>query len=161
MDHDPLDDRLASLEARAPAPGAPPSLTQPLGGRRRLGSPVVVAGLLTLGIGATAVAGGAIMGELARGHEGVQNPGQPLAGARMECLSPPEAETFLVRKGFRNVVWQVESGSGKDGRSVQQATAPEHGFVVPGAIVDGRLIMVVDQRDGATGTGACFHMKMP
>lgn len=44
---------------------------------------------------------------------------------------------------------------------MQQASAPEHGFVIPGSIIDGTLYMVVDQREGATGVGECFRMKMP
>jgi hypothetical protein len=76
-------------------------------------------------------------------------------------MSPREAEAFLAGKGFMDVVWQVESGTGKDGRSVQQASAPEHGYVVPGSIVDGTLHMVVDQRQDATGVGDCIRMKMP
>lgn len=160
MQDDELDARLAALEGRAPTAGFPPgpSATRPR--RRRFGSPGLVAAGLTLVLGATAVAGGAVL-EAVRGHEGVQNTGQPLHGAKMECMSPPEAEAFLTGKGFVDVVWQVESGTGKEGRSVQQTLAPEHGYVIPGAIIDGTLHMVVDQREDATGTGACFRMKMP
>jgi hypothetical protein len=160
MNDDELDSRLAALEARAPAAGLPPALSDTRPVRRRFGPLGLVAAGLTLVLAATAVAGGVVLEGL-RATEGVQNPGQPLHGARMECLSPPDAEVFLAGKGFRNVVWQVESGSSKDGRSVQQRTAPEHGYVVPGAIVDDTLYMVVDQREDATGSGACFQMKMP
>jgi hypothetical protein len=157
---DELDARLAALEARAPVAGLPPSPSDVRSLRRLFGSPGLVAAGLTLVLGATAVAGGAVL-EAVRSHEGVENRGQPLHGADMECMSPPEAEAFLTGKGFMNVVWQVESGTGKDGRSVHQTKAPEHGYVVPGAIIDGTLHMVVDQREDATGTGACFRMKMP
>jgi hypothetical protein len=160
MQDDELDTRLAALEARAPAAGLPPARSDARPMRRRFGSPGLVAAGLTLVVGATAVAGGVVL-EAARGHEGVENPGQPLHGANMECMSPPEAAAFLAGKGFRDVVWQVESGTGKDGRSIQQVHAPEHGFVVPGAIIEGTLYMVVDQREGARGSGACFRMKMP
>ncbi len=160
MKDDELDSRLAALEARVPSVGLPPARSDPRPARRRFGSPGVVALGLTLVLGASAVAGGALL-EAVRGHEGVQNPGQPLHGARMECMSPPVAEAFLTRKGFTDVVWQVESGSGKEGRSVQQRKAPEHGYVVPGAVIDGTLYMVVDQREDATGVGGCFRMKMP
>ena len=160
MPTDELDARLAALEARAPVAGQPPTPSDVRSLRRRIGSPGLVAAGLTLLLGVTAVAGGAVL-EAVRGHEGVENRGQPLHGADMECMSPPEAEAFLTRKGFVDVVWQVESGRGKDGRSVQQTEAPEHGYVVPGSIIDGTLYMVVDQREDATGTGACFRMKMP
>jgi len=160
MQTDEFDARLAALEARAPVAGLPPRPSDIRSLRRRLGSPGLVAAGLTLVLGATAVAGGAIL-EAVRGHEGVENRGQPLHGANMECMSPPAAEAFLTRKGFVDVVWQVESGTDKDGRSLQQTKAPEHGYVVPGAIIDGRLYMVVDQREDATGTGACFRMRMP
>lgn len=162
MDDDELDTRLAALEARAPAASVPleSSATRPA--RRHLGSPVLMAGILTLVLGASAVAGGAILeGLRAQTAPGVQNPGQPLEGASMECMSPREAEAFLAGEGFTDVAWQVESGTGKDGRTVQQASAPEHGYVVPGSIVDGTLHMVVDQRQDATGVGDCFRMKMP
>jgi hypothetical protein len=33
--------------------------------------------------------------------------------------------------------------------------------VIPGSIIDGRLYMVVDQRAGASGVGACNGMAMP
>jgi len=87
----------------------------------------------------------------------------------MECLTPPEAGTFLARHGFMNVDWQVESGAavapdGGKGQtsSVHQSTPPEHGYVVPGSLLDdGQVIMVVDQRDGATGVGDCVDVPMP
>jgi hypothetical protein len=40
-------------------------------------------------------------------------------------------------------------------KTVTQATAPETGMVVPGAIIDGTLVMVVDQRSGAQPAGVC------
>jgi hypothetical protein len=101
---------------------------------------------------------------LVQSYEGVQNPGQPLEGANLECKSPPEAAAYLAERGFSDIVWQVESGVAgeKSGRSVQQATPPGHGYVVPGAILsDGRLYMIVDQRRGATGGGACPDLPMP
>jgi hypothetical protein len=74
------------------------------------------------------------------------------------------AAEFLAERGFTDVVWQVESGVAgeKSGQSVQQATPPDHGYVVPGAILsDGKLYMIVDQRSGATGGGACPDLPMP
>jgi hypothetical protein len=166
---DGLDARLAAMEARAPGRDDPPRLE-----RRsrppRFAVSIAMAPVLVLALVATAAAGTAIVSGLtAEAHPGVQNPGQPLEGAAMECLTPPEAQAFLAERGFTDVVWQVESGTlvapdGGKGQSstVQQSTAPEHGYVVPGSIGDdGRLTMVVDQRVGATGVGACVDAPMP
>jgi hypothetical protein len=81
----------------------------------------------------------------------------------MQCMTPREAAAFLAARGFAEVVWQVESGDawGKGGSTVLQSHAPEHGYVVPGAITDdGRLHMVVDQRVGAVPRGDCGGMAM-
>lgn len=126
---------------------------------------MTAAPVLVLAMVATAAAGAVVVGNLTGQAEGIENPGQPLAGARMECMTPPQAAAFLAAHGYTDVVWQVETGdvSTKVGAgSVQQAAPPDHGYVIPGAIVgDGRLHMVVDQRRGATGVGACVGMPMP
>lgn len=170
MDSDDLDltQRLIRLEASVPAVGRPPILTR---GRRagRFAVSLAMAPALALAMVATAVAGAVVVANLAEGRPGIQNPGQPLAGAGMECMSPPDAAAFLTEHGFDDVVWQVESGSlvGPDGgkgdsTSVQRPTPPSHGFVIPGSLLgDGSVIMVVDQRIGATGVGACHGMPMP
>ncbi len=161
-DHD-LEARLAALEARAPGRDDPPPLSRrPRRGRFAL--PVAMAPALVLALVATAVAGTVIVANQAHGAPGVENPGQPLAGAQLECMTPPEAAAFLASRGFDDVVWQVESGdagSKSSSRSGQQSAPPEHGYVIPGSIIDGKLYMVVDQRTGATGSGACFGMPMP
>jgi hypothetical protein len=157
---EPLEARLAALEAHVPAAVAPPSLVRTASPGRRT-APVLLAGILVLAVTATAAAAGVLN---AIGHEGVENPGQPLAGAKLECMTPPAAAAYLTDRGFTKVVWQVESGdaSGKAGNtSVQQATPPSHGYVVPGSIVDGTLYIVVDQRVGAIGSGACPSLPMP
>lgn len=163
-----LATRLAGLEARIPADGDPPAL--PLSDRlqrrrQRLGA-IALAPALVLAIGVGVVAGGAVIeGIEALALPGAQNPGQSLEGAGLECMSPPEAAAYLAGRGFTDVVWQVETGTAGDKGSQasrQQATAPDHGYVVPGAFLpDGRLIVVVDQRVGATGTGACYGDPMP
>jgi hypothetical protein len=165
MNDDDLNSRLTAMEARAP--GAQRSLPE-LGRasqRTRLFAPIALAPALVLAIAATAAAGGAVAGMLAvQGHAGAENPGQPLAGAGLECMSPPQAASYLAGHGFTNVVWQMETGSvtGKTGTTTQQATPPEHGYVVPGAFLgDGQLIMIIDQRADATGVGACFNEPMP
>jgi hypothetical protein len=163
-----LSGRLAALEARAPVIGQPPHLTRQRRSRR-LAVSVLIAPALALAVVATTAAGVAVVRNLAQGHEGIENPGQPLAGANLECMTPPAAAAFLAARGYRDVVWQVESGSvgadkGAQGTSTSalQAVPPEHGFVVPGAILDdGKLHMIVDQRSGASGVGACFGYPMP
>jgi hypothetical protein len=162
MSSDDIDTRLAALEARAPGRDDPPELPRRRG--RRLATPLALAGVLVLLVGASAAAGGAIVATLVQAAPGVQNPGQPLEGATLECMSPPQAAAYLAEHGFTNVVWQVESGVAgeKSGSSVQQAAPPDHGFVVPGSILsDGKLYMIVDQRTGATGSGACPDLPMP
>lgn len=161
-----LKTRLAAIEARAPGAQQPPELLRsPPGWRHRLFASVAFAPGLVLAIAVTATAGGAIAGILAvRGYPGAQNPGQPLAGANLECMSPPAAASYLATNGYTDVVWQVETGSVSENTdsTTQQETPPEHGFVVPGAFLgDGRLIMIVDQRVGATGVGACYGNPMP
>jgi hypothetical protein len=163
MHPEDLDTRLAALEARAPGRDDPPELPRVRRGGR-FAAPLVLAPFLVLALVASAAAGGAVVATLVQSHEGVQNPGQPLEGASLECKSPPEAAAHLAERGFTDVVWQVESGVAgeKSGRSVQQATPPDHGYVIPGAILsDGRLYMIVDQRAGATGSGACPDLPMP
>ena len=171
MDHDDdfdLSSRLGALEAHAPATGVPPALP----GRRRRGRfamSMAMASVLVLAAVATVTAGAVVVANLAEGHPGIQNPGQPLAGAHMECMSPPDADAFLADHGFTDVDWQVETGTavapdGGKGSSttVHQSTPPEHGHVIPGSIQnDGSVIMVADQRVGATGVGDCFGSPMP
>ena len=102
MDHDDdfdLSSRLAALEAHAPATATPPALPS----RRRRGRFAVsmaMAPVLVLAIVATTAASAYVVANLAQEHEGIQNPGQPLAGAHMECMSPPEAHAFLAERGF-------------------------------------------------------------
>ena len=129
---------------------------------------MAMAPVLALAVVATTAAGAVIVSNLVKGYPGIQNDGQPLAGAHMECMTPPEAAAFLAAHGFTNVDWQVESGlpvlpqGGKGTTTVHQSTPPEHGYVVPGSLLDdGQVIMVVDQRGDATGVGACFGQPMP
>jgi hypothetical protein len=169
MDHeDDLHGRLAALEARTSVGTTPPILPA----RRRRGRfavPIALAPVFVLAIVATAAAGAVVVANLAEEHEGIQNPGQPLAGAHMECMSPPEADAFLADHGFADVDWQVETGTivapdgGKGSSStVHQSTPPAHGHVIPGSLLaDGTVIMVADQRAGATGVGDCYGSPMP
>jgi len=172
MDHDDLEldlaARLTALEARAPASMEPPALP----GRRRRGRLAVamaMAPALILALVATTAAGAIVITRMAEGYPGIENPGQPLAGAAMECMAPPAAAAFLAGHGYTRVDWQVETGSvltadgGKgSSRGVQVSAAPAHGYVIPGSLLpDGTVVMVVDQRDGATGVGDCFGHPMP
>ncbi len=169
MDHDDRDlaERLSRLEASIPAPDDLPVLGAAKR-RNRVAVSIAMAPILVLAVVVTAAAGAYVVSNTVRDLPGIENPGQPLAGARMECMSPREAEAFLARHGFVRVDWQIESGTpGVDGRkghtsSLHQASAPEHGYVVPGSLLDdGSVIMVVDQTDGATAVGHCFGMPMP
>ena len=130
---------------------------------------MAMAPVLVLAMVATAVAGAAVVSNLVQSAPGIQNPGQPLAGAHMECMTPRQAEAFLAEHGFTDVLWQVESGTAvaPDGAKGQTTTVvvdtpPEHGYVVPGSILDdGRLHMIIDQRVDASGGGACVDLPMP
>jgi hypothetical protein len=113
--------------------------------------------LLALAAVATAVGSVVLVSSLVRGYPGIENPGQPLAGANLECMTPAQAEAFLAGRGYTGVVWEVTTSSG----GYEAATPPEHGYVNPGAVVgDGHLHMVIDQRPGG-GVGACYGMPMP
>ena len=170
MDHNDVDleTRLAALEARAPASAAPPVL--PGRGRRgRFALSMAMAPFLLLAVVATTATGAVVVSNLVKGYPGIQNPGQPLAGAHMECMTPREAAAFLAAHGFTNVDWQVEAGDPTtkldgqyDTTSVHMRVPPEHGFVIPGSVLDdGSVIMIIDQRVGATGVGDCFGHPMP
>lgn len=171
-----LEARLAALESRAPGASDPPAL--PTGRRRgRLFAPITLAPILVLALVATAAAGGVagavVVSSLVQAYPGVQNPGQPLEGAHLECMTPPAAASYLADHGFTDVVWQIETGKtdqktdtatagDRTGTTLLKSTPPEHGYVVPAAILsDGKLHMIVDQREGATGGGACPDLPMP
>jgi len=159
-----LRDRLAVLESHAPGGAEPPSLRRSTR-RRSFAASMSAAPVLLLALVATAAGGAVVVSNLAQSAPGIQNPGQPLAGAQMECLTPPQAAAFLAERGYTDVVWQIESGdpvAGKDATTtVQQDVAPDHGFVIPGSIIDGRLHMIVDQQVGVTGVGACYGAPQP
>ncbi len=161
MSDQDLRTRLEAMEARIAAPDQIPvyERRRPV---RRL-APIVAAPLLLVLTAATVAAGGIAVAGLIQGAPGVENPGQPLAGAALECMTPPQAAAYLAAHGYTRVSWQVETGDAarKDGTTTQVLVPPEHGYVVPGSIVDGQLLMVVDQRAGATGTGACAGEPMP
>lgn len=163
---DDIDTRLAALEARVPVEAGPPDLDGAAGRVRRRGAALVAAPLLVLAVGATALAGAAVSG-LVGAAPGIENPGQPLHGANLECMTPPQAAAYLAARGYTDVVWQVETatkdptGATSPQPPVLVDTPPAHGYVVPGAMIDGRLHMVVDQRPGATGVGACVGTPMP
>jgi len=155
-----LKDRLSAIESRAPSFEPPPVVVRR---PRHFGLSLVSAAVLVLAVAATAVAGAVVVGGMVRGYPGVENQGQPLAGANLECMAPPQADAYLAAHGFTNVIWQVETGTTESGQGTTTfvTVPPAHGYIVPGAIVDGQLHMIVDQRAGASGTGACFGMPMP
>lgn len=156
VDHDrDLRDRLVAMESRLET-AAPPEIRSRAG--RRFALSFAVAPLLILVLAGTAVAGAAIVSGAVRGYEGVENPGQPLYGAQLECMTAPHAAAYIAAHGITKVQWQVEQDDpsadapGHHGtKTIFQATAPETGVVVAGAIVDdGTLDMLVDQRQSAT-----------
>ena len=171
LDHDldlDLTTRLVALEERAPGAAAPSAISRATR-RGRFALPLAMAPVLALAVVATAAAGAAVISRMAEGYPGIENPGQPLAGAHMECMTPPDAAAFLAAHGYTDVDWQVETGTAvtPDGgkgtsSSVHVSTPPPHGYVIPGSrLPGGQVIMVVDQRVGATGVGACFGHPMP
>jgi hypothetical protein len=82
-----LEARLAALAARAPGGAHPPAL--PARHRKgRLAVSLAMAPVLVLALVATTAAGAVVVSNLVKGHPGIQNPGQPLAGAHMECMTP-------------------------------------------------------------------------
>lgn len=150
-----LDARLKGLEARIPGTGAP----QVEHRHRRVGlaGPSALAAALLFAIVGTTAAAAVVVSGGVRGWEGIENPGQPLHGANLECMTPKQAETFLISHGYKDIVWQVES----DSASQQMGAAPDHGYVVPAGLVDGVLYVGVDQRASSHGVGACSGMPMP
>ena len=156
-----LKNRLSAIEGRAPAL-EPPAL--PTARRRPLALSLAMALVLLLALSATTLAAVAVVGGMVHSAPGIQNPGQPLAGAQMECMTPPQAAAFLADHGYTDVVWQVESGgTGRgEGTTTIMTTPPPHGYVVPGAILDdGKLHMIIDQRAGTEPSGTCHGMPMP
>ena len=153
-----LKDRLTAIEGRAPAFEPPPIS---VGRRRRLTLSLGSATLLVFVVAAVAVAGAIVVRTDVSGYPGVENPGQPLAGVHLECMSPPQAAAYLATRGYTHVLWQVDTGTDK--RTLTFSTvAPTHGYVVAGFIDDdGQLNMLVDQRAGSSGSGACAGMTMP
>jgi hypothetical protein len=151
-----LGNRLATLEASVSVPGRLPDLNRPT--QRHVGVSLVVGAFLALVVAATAVGSVVLVSNLVRGYPGIESPGQPLAGADLECMSPPRAAAFLAGHGYAGVVWEVTPSAGA---GYETTTPPEHGYVVPGAIGgDGVLHMVIDQRAGG-GVGACAGKPMP
>jgi hypothetical protein len=159
-DETELRQRLAAIESRLPA-AVPPPL--PTARRHHFALSAASALALVLVFAATAVAGVAASGILTpHGWPGIENPGQPLAGAQMECMTPPQAAAFLAAHGYTDVIWQVEAGTDRAGTTTLVTVPPDHGYVVPGAVLDdGKLHMVVDQRAGAEPAGVCGAMPMP
>ena len=81
-------------------------------------------------------AGNAVLNN-ARSHEGLFNPGQPLACTGVERMTPPEAADWFAQHGY-TVTWQIETrngGSTKDAStSRQSSTPPQTGYVIDGVL---------------------------
>ena len=92
-----LRDRLARLEAAAPA-AAPPLMPFPAPRTHKLrGLGLALAAVLL--VGAATAAGTTVLNN-ARGHEGLFNPGQPLACTGVERMTPPEAADWFAQHGY-------------------------------------------------------------
>lgn len=157
IDDSELKARLSELEARVPVTAAPAP------GRRRRMTPLLggsLAAAVVLLVAATATIGAAVVTRTdVRGYPGVENPGQPLAGAKLECMTPPQAQAYLTAHGFTNVVWQIE----RDGSATAFASnPPARGYVIAGFIDDeGVLNMLVDQRASAQPFPSCSGSPTP
>ena len=161
--HDDLELRLTRIVGQLPIVGEPPVYRGPRH-RRVWGLSSAFALVILLASAVGVVAFPRIVGTLVQGYPGIENPGQPLANAGLECMSPPEAAQYLAAHGFSSVVWEVQSGdpARRTDVSTIQSVPPAHGYVVPGAVLnDGKLHMIVDERVGATGVGKCAQMSMP
>ena len=117
---------------------------------------MAMAPVFVLAVVATAAAGAFVARQLAaEGYPGIENPGQPLAGASMECMTPPEAAAFLAAHGYADgrLAGRDRDGPGarrRQGLELERprddATGPR--LRHPGSLLpDGTVIMVVDQRD--------------
>ncbi|MGA3031522.1 MAG: hypothetical protein ABSE58_12455 [Candidatus Limnocylindrales bacterium] len=155
--------RLTRIVEQLPIVGEPPAYRRPR--HRRVAGLSATSALVILVASAVGVlAIPRVVETLVVGHPGIENPGQPLANAGLECMSPPEAAQYLAAHGFTTVVWEVQSGNLSQNTDVStiQSAPPAHGYVVPGAVLeDGKLHMIVDERVGATGIGKCAQMSMP
>ena len=149
-----LRDRLARLEAAAPG-ALPPMLPAPATRTHKLrGLGLALAAVLL--IGAATTAGSAVLNE-ARSHEGLFNPGQPLACTGVERMTPPEAADWFAQHGY-TVTWQIETrngGSTKDAStSRRSSTPPQTGYVIDGVLEgDHILTMVVETGPAAQPRG--------
>jgi len=149
-----LRDRLARLEAAAPA-ALPPMLPAAATRTHKLrGLGLALAAVLL--VGAATAAGNAVLNN-ARGHEGLFNPGQALACTGVELMSPPEAARWFAQHGY-TVTWQIETrngGSTKDAStSRQSSTPPQTGYVIDGVLEgDHVLTMVVETGPAAQPRG--------
>jgi hypothetical protein len=155
--------RLTRIIDQLPIVGEPPAYQEHR--HRRIAGLSATSALALMLVSAAGVAAiSTVVGTLVIGHSGIENPGEALANAGLECMSPPDAASYLAAHGFSSVVWEVQSGDLAQDTDVStiQSTPPAHGYVVPGAVLeDGKLHVIVDQRVGATGTGKCAQMSMP
>jgi hypothetical protein len=157
-DDQQLDVRLGCLEARIPgafAPNVEPK-RRPV---RLAGRSAVAASLLLLATVATTAAIAVVVSGGVRGWEGIENQGQPLYGANLECMTPKQAEAYLVSHGYRDIVWQIKSDD--PSQPLQVSTAPDHGYVIPAGVIDGVMYVGIDQRASGHAVGACYGMPMP
>jgi hypothetical protein len=111
MTHDDLDDRLAAIEGRVPVEARPPALAESRR-RRRSVLALVAAPILVLAIGATAIAGPAVIRIITTSSTGTLDVDDAIAHAGLECMTPPQAARWLSEHGYDRVVWSTDAGHG-------------------------------------------------
>jgi hypothetical protein len=80
--------------------------------RRRSALALVAAPILVLAIGATAIAGVGVIQMITTSSSGNLDIDDDIAKAGLECMTPPEAATWLADHGYKNVVWDTNAGHG-------------------------------------------------
>jgi hypothetical protein len=158
MTSDDLDARLVAIERRVPVDAPPPDVAPARRRTRRRALALTLAPVLVLAIAATAVAGANLVGTYVIGPTGPVDPA--LAGAGLECMTPPEAAAWLASHGYDTVVWDtVDVTAGGETVPVDAQVAPplpsgapEQVTVVAGG--DGSVVGAVpDGGGGITVTG--------
>ncbi len=147
MTSDDLDTRIAALERRVPVDPAPPELASARRRARRRALALMAAPVLILAIAATAVAGANLVGTYVIGPTGPVDPA--LAGAGLECMTPPEAAAWLASHGYVTVVWDtVDVTASGEAAPVDAMVAPPLPSGAP------EQVTVVTAGDGSViGTG--------
>ena len=101
---------------------------------------VVLVGVLGMATGAAAAS--VVFREAGGTAPGAFTAEGPLYCSGIHEMAPAQADPLLRDLGYE-VTWQIED---RDARSsVQSSTPPTDGFIVEGAIIGGKLILVVER----------------